>query len=403
MTAWRNFSQETSLTLRGRAFFVGPNASGKSNILDALRFMRDVAAMGLDDAVSLRGGMREVRSLHARQFRGVRIAVDAGPRDQSSRWSYELHFRNHPQSHRPVVERERIRLNDVPILDRPDEKDESDPERLTQTHLEQVSENQRFRPLAAFFGSIRYLHLVPQIVRERRRSGDSRDDPYGSDLLEHIADTNRRTREARLRKIQAALRVAVPHFDRFDLERDMGHVQGGWRPRIRRRHWHLNASYNHWRAHDARQNEAALQIRNAGFHARPMARSAVLHAQLLGVDQIRRCRTPPAAAARRGLNMAPQHRQAFTIGRVAGLHHHIKHQRTAPGAQVDLVSVVRLAPALADDVGVRLGPSRWPAPFGPLLLEEPELSLHDYLVSRLAGIMARISTRTPSQGPVGKC
>ena len=167
MTAWRNFSQETSLTLRGRAFFVGPNASGKSNILDALRFMRDVAAMGLDDAVSLRGGMREVRSLHARQFRGVRIAVDAGPRDQSSRWSYELHFRNHPQSHRPVVERERIRLNDVPILDRPDEKDESDPERLTQTHLEQVSENQRFRPLAAFFGSIRYLHLVPQIVRER--------------------------------------------------------------------------------------------------------------------------------------------------------------------------------------------------------------------------------------------
>ena len=154
MTAWRNFSHETSLALRGRAFFVGPNASGKSNVLDALRFMRDVAAMGLDDAVSLRGGMREVRSLHARQFRGVRIAIDAGPRDQTSRWSYELHFRNHPQSHRPVVERERIRLNDAPILDRPDEKDESDPERLTQTHLEQVSENQRFRPLAAFFGSI---------------------------------------------------------------------------------------------------------------------------------------------------------------------------------------------------------------------------------------------------------
>ena len=53
--------------------------------------------------------------------------------------------------------------------------------------------------------------------------------------------------------------------------------------------------------------------------------------------------------------MAPQHRQAaFTIGRVAGLHHHVKHQRAAPGAQVDLVAVVRLTPALADDVGVRL-------------------------------------------------
>ena len=231
MTAWRNFRQETSLTLRGRTFFVGPNASGKSNILDALRFIRDVAAMGLNDAVSVRGGMRDVRSLHARQFRGVRIAVDAGPRD-GTRWSYDLHFRNHPQSHRPVVEHERVSLNDEPILERPDEKDTGDPERLTQTHLEQVSENQRFRPLAAFFGSIRYLHLVPQIVRERRRNGDFRGDPYGSDLLEQIAETTRRTRDARLRRIQEALRVAVPHFDRFELDRDL------------RGDWHLNATYN---------------------------------------------------------------------------------------------------------------------------------------------------------------
>ena len=113
-----------------------------------------------------------------------------------------------PSTESSGVERERIRLNDVPILDRPDEKDESDPERLTQTHLEQVSENQRFRPLAAFFGSIRYLHLVPQIVRERRRSGDSRDDPYGSDLLE--PDTNRRTRGETAQDPGSP--GAVPHF-----------------------------------------------------------------------------------------------------------------------------------------------------------------------------------------------
>ena len=187
---------------------------------------------------------------------------------------------------------------DAPILDRPDQRDESDPERLTQTHLEQVSENQRFRPLAAFFGSIRYLHLVPQIVRERRRNGDYRDDPYGSDLLEHIADTNRRTREARLRKIQAAVRAAVPHFERFDLERDT------------RGDWHLNATYDHWRAHDARQSEAALSDGTL---------------RLLGLFW-----------------------------------------------------------ALAEGGG-------------PLLLEEPELSLHDYLVSRLAGIMAGMHRKSGRQ------
>lgn len=298
MTAWRNFRQETSLALRGRTFFVGPNASGKSNILDALRFMRDVAAMGLNDAVAVRGGMRDVRSLHARQFRGVRIALDAGPRDQSTRWSYDLHFRNHPQSHRPVVEREQVSLNDEPMLERPDDRDRSDPERLTQTHLEQVSENQRFRPLAAFFGSIRYLHLVPQIVRERRRNGDYRDDPYGSDLLEQIADTNRRTRDARLRKIQEALRIAVPHFGSFELDRDL------------RGNWHLNATYDHWRAHSAKQSESA-----------------------------------------------------FSDG---------------------TLRLLGLFWALAEGGG-------------PLLLEEPELSLHDYLVSRLAGIMARLHRKSGRQ------
>ena len=79
--------------------------------------------------------------------------------------------------------------------------------------------------------------------------------------------------------------------------------------------------------------------------------------------------TPTAAAPPVGF-----HTCRLSIGRhrslSAGLprvHHHIEHQRTAPGAQVDLVAVVRLAPALADDVGdaarTDSPPSRWPAPF----------------------------------------
>lgn len=304
MEAWRNFSRQTEIKLRGRTFFVGPNASGKSNILDALRFLRDVAGSGLDEAVALRGGMREVRSLHARQFPGVRIAVDVGPRDGSAKWSYELHFRNHPNRHRPVVERECVRLDGKAIVDRPDKRDRQDAERLTQTHLEQVSENQAFRVLSGFFGSVRYLHLVPQVVRDLTRSSDPRgraprgDDPYGSDFLQRVADTNRRIREARLRKIQAALRSAVPHFDGFELERDSSG------------NWHLNATYNHWRAHSAKQSEAA-----------------------------------------------------FSDG---------------------TLRLLGLFWALAESGG-------------PLLLEEPELSLHDALVSRLATLMARMNRKSGRQ------
>jgi AAA15 family ATPase/GTPase len=40
MTNWRNF-RSVKVTLQLRAFFVGPNASGKSNLLDAVRFLAE--------------------------------------------------------------------------------------------------------------------------------------------------------------------------------------------------------------------------------------------------------------------------------------------------------------------------------------------------------------------------
>ena len=45
LTNWRNF-RAAEVALGGRAFIVGPNASGKSNLLDALRFLRDLARPG---------------------------------------------------------------------------------------------------------------------------------------------------------------------------------------------------------------------------------------------------------------------------------------------------------------------------------------------------------------------
>jgi predicted ATPase len=42
---WRNF-QKVDVSLRERVFLIGPNAAGKSNFLDAFRFLRDVAKAG---------------------------------------------------------------------------------------------------------------------------------------------------------------------------------------------------------------------------------------------------------------------------------------------------------------------------------------------------------------------
>ena len=40
---------------------VGPNAVGKSNVVDCLRFVRDAVSTDLEHAVSTRGGIGRVR------------------------------------------------------------------------------------------------------------------------------------------------------------------------------------------------------------------------------------------------------------------------------------------------------------------------------------------------------
>ena len=112
--------------------------------------------------------------------------------------------------HRPQIARERVVRDGREVSVRPDEKDTANPERLTQTYLEQVHANEEFREIAEFLGSVRYLHLVPQLVRKPDRYIRRDRNWFGSGFLEGIARTPEKTRKARFRRIRDALRVAVP-------------------------------------------------------------------------------------------------------------------------------------------------------------------------------------------------
>ncbi len=92
------------------------------------------------------------------------------------------------------------------------------PERLTHTYLEQVSVNREYRDLVGFLRSARYLHLVPQLVREPDRSVGPTADPYGGDFLKQIARTPKRTADSRLRRIEhSAVAVLTPPWSTKDL------------------------------------------------------------------------------------------------------------------------------------------------------------------------------------------
>lgn len=241
---WRNLAR-VEVDLQRRAFLVGPNASGKSNFLDVFRFLQDIAAIGggFQAAVQKqRGGVSRLRSLTARRQSDIVVQVRIGGDENVSAWEYEIRFTQDNLS-RPIIKKERVVKQGNVILNRPTDQDKNDPERLTQTYLEQVNANKEFRDLTEFFGSIRYLHIVPQLIREPDRSVGRRNDPYGGDFLEQIAQTQERTRDARLRRIQDALRVAVPQLKELELWRDERGTP------------HLRGKYEHWRPQGAWQTE----------------------------------------------------------------------------------------------------------------------------------------------------
>ncbi len=239
---WRNFTL-ADVELSSRVFVVGPNAVGKSNFLDVFRFLHDIASVGggLEAAVRKRQGVSKLRALAARRSPDIVIIVDLAS-SNGDVWRYWLAI-GHDRQQRPRIKREVVTLNGSELVRRPDKADDDDPERLTQTYLQQVNVNKAFRPVADCFASIRYLHIVPQLIREPDRSVGRSNDPYGGDFLEQLATTREQTLKARLKTISNALRVAVPQLSKLELTRDARGVP------------HLRGRYEHWRPQGAWQNE----------------------------------------------------------------------------------------------------------------------------------------------------
>jgi hypothetical protein len=157
----------------------------------------------------------------------IRIRVSNG-----AAWEYEVAFTQSKTLHCPVIQYERASTEDGDVFSRPDAQDQADPERLTETYLEQSTTNRGVRDLVEALRSVRYANVIPALARKP-----------GSELLGQIAETPEETQRTRLRRILRVLQDVVPQLTDLQMWRD---PQGA--P-------HLRARYEHWRLRGAWQTE----------------------------------------------------------------------------------------------------------------------------------------------------
>lgn len=241
---WQNFPR-MSVDVSRRMFVVGANATGKSNLLDVFRFLSDIARRGGGLAVALasRGGMSNIRNVNARNRKHGAVEIRIQLRDGDEIWEYSLGLKQENNGHRrTLITHERVLRGEEVLLNRPDCDDKEDSELKTQTHMEQMAANKKFRPLASYLAGISYYHLSPQALRESQQYSGT-EDPFGRGLLAEMNSMSIRTRQAWLNRIQEALTSAVPGFKSLKLE-----VDKAGNP-------HLIAGYSNWRRSDTRQKE----------------------------------------------------------------------------------------------------------------------------------------------------
>ena len=234
---WRNF-QHIDVQLSERQFIVGPPASGKSNLLDIFRCLREIAAAagGFQNAIAARGGTAQLRCFTAQPDAAIALELHLAPNAAApATWRYAIGFGQVP----PTLTHEQVWQGDKLLLARPTAEDEKTPERLTRSVLESNSEAP-YSELTHFFQAITELQLSPKLPHfpdgiQQDTAANNANGQGVNALLERIASADEETRRARLKTIEVGLTLAVPQFAQLAFIRDA--VTG---------HPHLQARYSHW-------------------------------------------------------------------------------------------------------------------------------------------------------------
>jgi predicted ATPase len=200
---------------------VGRNGSGKSNFLDALRFVADGLQTSLDHAVKSRGGIDSVRRISAEPSRSFAIALDVSlPGRQTAVYELEIAAR---QKGGFQIERESLRIQaagDVALASYEVESgtlmkaslDNMPPASADRLYLVSASGFPQFRAGYDFLVSMGFYNFNPETMKEFQTpdAGEilHRD---GSNIASVLARLNRDQPESaeRIRSYLAAITPGI--------------------------------------------------------------------------------------------------------------------------------------------------------------------------------------------------
>ncbi|MBM4284240.1 MAG: DUF2813 domain-containing protein [Deltaproteobacteria bacterium] len=168
-----------SVDLETLTIFVGPNASGKSNFLKALAFVKDCLATSVEQAFRIHGGIEYVRRISPGHPYNVRIELMLDL-DNDVVASYGFEIAAQPKKTFQIA-KEQCRIK-YPFTEEKEFKIEGGifkkeipgimpklaPDRLA---LFAASAHEDFRPVYDFLTSMRFYAIIPQKLRELQEPG----------------------------------------------------------------------------------------------------------------------------------------------------------------------------------------------------------------------------------------
>lgn len=232
---WRCFAA-INLPLGSFSLLVGPCGSGKTSLLDALCFLKDLASgISLREAVARRGGFSRLRNLEAR-FPATDVLLEVQVKGKEERaWVYRLKFGE--ENGRLTVKEEMVWQSFSLTVRRPDLADQKNPKRRAESVLYPLMATPPIERLANFLRSFRLENPFPQLWRQPVLTTQLGPEAscLGLDFWKRVAQTPERIRHVRLLHISRALQSIIPAVGGLRVEMD------------RLGHWHLWVAFRQWR------------------------------------------------------------------------------------------------------------------------------------------------------------